>query len=408
MVVSKHYDWENGAEIKPHSRIKLEIFDEYLREYVQVRCGLPQQERFRLSVVDGFCGAGLYTCSTLGSPLVILKALSEISNEVNIRRRIEGFKPISFQYFLYFNDIDPQAIASLRTRVKLLLEEIKDTGNDASFHVEFFVGDFRSNLPEISQRLLSTKVRNSIFNLDQYGHADVPEHSLRHVLSLTKSAEVFLTFSIKAFLAFLNPKELQKSRIFDGKISEVSLNNTKKAWLADVERLVFNEFQSLAPFVSPFSINNDKGWEYWLVHFAQAYRARQVYNDILHRKQNSQAHVGRSGLDMLRYSSEDETMSYMFDAESRQNARTQLLGDIPKYLSDDVSDKTITVQDFYERTYNQTPAHSDDINGALIKSGDLEILTSHGGKRRKAQMIRKTDIIRLAPQRTFHFGAELN
>ena len=404
MVISNRYDWQNGAEIKPHSRIKLEILNEYLREYVTVRCGLPQQERFRLSVVDGFCGGGQYACGTFGSPLVIVNSLIEISSEINIRRQFEGFKPIEFQYLLYFNDIDANAVESLKVIIKARLKEHADNGAGVTLITEFFVGDFRANLPDIANRIQNSKVQNSIFNLDQYGHADISEASLRSILSLTRSVEVFLTFSIKAFLAFLSPKKIQNTQFFHGKISEISINKTKKAWLAEVERLVFEEFHKLAPFVSPFSINSPGGWEYWLVHFAHAYRARQVYNDILHRKKNSQAHVGRSGLQMLRYSSLKETSLYLFDTESRQTAKEELLGDIPRYLSDIVKDQVIIVEEFYEKTYNQTPAHSDDVNSALITSRELEVLTSHGGKRRKAQMIKKTDVIKLASQRTFHFG----
>ncbi|MBL4749101.1 MAG: three-Cys-motif partner protein TcmP [Amylibacter sp.] len=404
MVISNHYDWQNGAKIEPHSLVKLEILDEYLREYVNVRCGLPQQEHFRLSVVDGFCGGGLYSCGTSGSPLVILKALNEVSTEINFRRQIEGFKQIDFQFFLYFNDIDPNAIEAVKVLIKNCLEEFSDNGGKARYFIEYFEGDFQSNLAEMSDRILTSKVRNSLFNLDQYGYSNISEETLQKVMSLTNSSEVFLTFSIKSFLAFLSPHQRQQTRIFNGSISEVSLHKNKKAWLADVERLVYEEFNNLASYVSPFSINGEKGWEYWLVHFANAYRARQVYNDILHRKKNSQAHMGRSGLQMLRYSSYEETSLYLFDRESRQVAKAELLSDIPQYLTDRVKDQIISVEQFYEKTYNQTPAHSDDINGALIKSSELEVLTTHGGKRRKPQMIKKTDIVRLAPQRIFHFG----
>lgn len=402
-MVKKEYDWENGAKIGSHSKIKLEIIEEYIHEYVRVRCGLPQQERFRLSFVDGFCGAGTYGCGTLGSPLMALRALKSVSAEINLRRKIDGFKPISFEFFMYFNDISPPAIQALRVGVNTFLDEHRAEQTGTTFHVDYFEGDFGQNLPIISQKVLASKVRNTIFNLDQYGHADVSEQHLRTVLSLTRSCEVFLTFSIRSFLAFISPKKRQDRRIFDGQISEISLHKTKKEWLAAVERVVFDEFQSLASFVSPFSINNQEGWEYWLVHFANSFRARQVYNDILHRKKNSQAHVGRSGLQMLRYNSIDDASLYLFDANSRRGAREQLLSDIPNFIRDCTPEYSISVADFFDKTYNQTPAHSDDLNSALIKSPEVEIITATGGRRRAPQMIKRTDTIRLAPQRTFHF-----
>lgn len=402
-MVKREYDWRNGASIEPHSKVKLEIVQEYIQEYVRVRCSLPQQERFRLSFVDGFCGAGEYNCGTLGSPLVVLQALQEVSAEINFRRKVDGFKPITFEYFLYFNDISGYAIQGLRSKVDSFLA--KDDGNPTgvAFHLSYYEGDFGSNLPTISQRIGRSRVKNTIFNLDQYGHSDVTENHLRTALSLTRSAEVFLTFSIKSFLAFISPNRRRSSWMFDGKISDISLHKSKKEWLAAVERVVFEEFQTLANFVSPFSINNPEGWEYWLVHFASSYRARQVYNDILHRKKNSQAHVGRSGLQMLRYSSIEEASLYLFDANSRKGAREELLTDVPRYLADLTPEAALSVADFFDQTYNQTPAHSDDLNSALIKSPDVEVLTATGGRRRKPQMIKRTDTLRLAPQRTFHF-----
>ncbi|MBL3562652.1 three-Cys-motif partner protein TcmP [Rhodovulum sulfidophilum] len=402
-MVKRQYDWENGAKIGPHSKIKLEIIKEYIHEYVRVRCSLPQQERFRLSFVDGFCGAGSYECGTLGSPLMAMQTLKSVSAEVNLRRKVDGFKPISFEFYMYFNDLSSAAIQNLQGRVDAFLQEHQDESSGAIFCVKYFEGDFGRNLPSISQMVLASRVRNTIFNLDQYGHADVSEDHLRAALALTRSSEVFLTFSIKSFLAFISPAVRQDTRIFDGQISDISLHKTKKEWLAAVEKVVFEEFQTLANFVSPFSINNQNGWEYWLVHFANSFRARQVYNDILHRKKNSQAHVGRSGLQMLRYNSIEDASLYLFDANSRRGAREELLADIPKFLKDCTPEASLSVAEFFGQTYNQTPAHSDDLNSALIKSPEVEILTAAGGKRRKPQMIKRTDTIRLTRQRSFHF-----
>ncbi|MFN0263369.1 three-Cys-motif partner protein TcmP [Tepidamorphus sp. 3E244] len=403
-MVTKQYDWKNGAIIGPHSKIKLEIIREYIYEYVQVRCSLPQQEKFRLSFVDGFSGAGSYECGTLGSPLVTLQALKAVSAEVNLRRKIEGFRPISFEFYMYFNDGCPDAIHALKSRVEAFLREHKEEKGGAQFWVKYCEGDFGRNLPMIAQLISASKVRNTLFNLDQYGHASVSEQHLRTALSLTRSSEVFLTFSIASFLAFISPTRRQNKRIFDGRISDISLHKHKKEWLAAVELVVFEEFQALANFVSPFSINNQNGWEYWLVHFANSFRARQVYNDILHRKKNSQAHVGRSGLQMLRYNSVEDATLYLFDANSRRGARDELLVDIPKFLKDCTPEASLSVASFFDRTYNQTPAHSDDFNSALLKSPEIEVVTATGGRRRKPQMIRRTDTIRLTPQRSFHFG----
>ena len=57
-MVKKQYEWVGGAEIQDHSKRKHKILREYVFDYLTVRCKLPQQERFRLAIVDGFAGGG--------------------------------------------------------------------------------------------------------------------------------------------------------------------------------------------------------------------------------------------------------------------------------------------------------------------------------------------------------------
>jgi len=155
-----------------------------------------------------------------------------------------------------------------------------------------------------------------------------------------------------------------------------------------------------APYVSPFSINNPDGWRYWLIHFANAYRARQVYNNILHDNASLQAHFGRSGLNMLSYDPRhDEGMLYLFDVSGRASAKDQLLGDIPRLITE--SGDAMSVMDFYESIYNVTPAHTDDVHAAIIENPDLEVITPIGGERRKANTIGVNDVIKVKTQRSF-------
>src|SRR3546814_7831945 len=95
-------------------------------------------------------------------------------------------------------------------------------------------------------------------------------------------------------------------------------------WSSDVcssdLRLVFDSFNGCATYVSPFSINNPDGWRYWLIHFANSYRARQVYNNLLHANSSEQAHYGRAGLHMLSYDPRHEDGSlYLFDPSGRES-----------------------------------------------------------------------------------------
>ena len=84
-----------------------------------------------------------------------------------------------------------------------------------------------------------------------------------------------------------------------------------------------------------------------LIHFANAYRARQVYNNILHDNASLQAHFGRSGLNMLSYDPRhDEGMLYLFDDSGRASAKNQLLGDIPRLVTN--ARRAMSMMEFYE------------------------------------------------------------
>ena len=74
-VVEKRYEWADGAKLEEHSKRKHKILREYVFDYLTVRCKLPQQERFRLAIVDGFAGGGRYQCGTAGSPLIFIEEL---------------------------------------------------------------------------------------------------------------------------------------------------------------------------------------------------------------------------------------------------------------------------------------------------------------------------------------------
>jgi hypothetical protein len=75
------------------------------------------------------------------------------------------------------------------------------------------------------------------------------------------------------------------------------------------------------------------------------------------------------------------------------------LGDIPRLVTE--FGDAMSVLDFYESIYNITPAHADDVHAAIIENPDLQVITSVGGERKKANQIRINDVIRVNTQRSF-------
>jgi len=405
-MVKKNYNWRGGATLDFHTEKKHTILSDYFRQYLLTRCQLPQMEKFRLVIVDGFSGGGVYKCGSFGSPLIFPDTLNKTLNEINIKRVSEGLKPIPIDCLLLLNDNCQETLLELKENIAPLLAGIKDENHSLSLNVEYSSSKFEEAYPQIKSRVQETKCGNVFFNLDQCGYSLVPTAIIRDIMLSWGKAEIILTFMIKSLLTYISPDQKANSVPLEPQLQE-TVNailkdpeklTSKPEWLGKVEQVTFNYLHKCAPYVSPFSINNPDGWRYWLMHFANSYRARQVYNDILHDNANAQAHFGRAGLNMLSFNPQEEGLLYMFDTPSRTVAKNELYDDIPRKIAE--FGDTLGVGDFYQAAYNETPAHSDDIHEMIIANPDVEVITESGGERRKPNTIKPSDTLKLKAQKT--------
>lgn len=404
-MVEKRYEWAGGAKLEEHSKRKHKILREYVFDYLTVRCQLPRQERFRLAIIDGFAGGGRYQCGTAGSPILFIEELKCAVEALNTQRAIKKLGAIHVECLLVLNDASRDAIELLKKNIAPLQVEVAETCLKLHLRVEYLNDVFEIAYPKIKALLEQGRYRSVLFNLDQCGHSHVERDTILDMMRSYPAAEIFYTFFISPLLAFLQkdqPERLRAQLDFLGLASDdiqaLDAHMSRKAWLGMAERLVFDAFRLCAPYVSPFSINNPDGWRYWLIHFANFHRARQVYNNILHDNASSQAHFGRSGLHMLSYDPKHEGKLYLFDINSRAAAQQELLEDIPRLVME--SGDAMTVLNFYESIYNITPAHADDVHAAIMENPDLEVITPAGGERRKANMISIDDVVKVKTQRS--------
>lgn len=406
-MVSKQYQWAEGAILEDHSRRKHKILREYFTNYLTVRCQLPSQSRFRFAIVDGFSGAGRYSCGAPGSPIIFLEELKNATSLVNLRRASRGLSPIEIECLLVLNDADNNVVKLLKENVTPIKSAILETTDKLQLRIEYFNEIFEAAYPKIKDLLSRGRYRSVLFNLDQCGHSHVDRKTLVDIMRSYPSTEIFYTFAIESLLAFLRKSEpellatqLSYLRMNDAELKRLEGMMNKNMWLGIAERLVFESLRTCAQFVSPFSINNPTGWRYWLIHFANSYRARQVYNNILHNNSSSQAHFGRSGLNMLSYDPEyDNGALYLFGESDREDARKTLFDDIPRLVSE--FGDAIGVSEFYESIYNLTPAHTDDVHSVIIENPDIEVITASGGSRKKPNTISAGDTLKLKSQRSF-------
>lgn len=405
-MVGKPYDFVQGAVLEEHSKRKHKILREYFARYLTVRCAFPAQSKFRLAIVEGFAGGGRYKCGTPGSPLIFIEELRIAVEAFNLKRSTEGMAALDIECFLFLNDLDPKTVMLLQSHIDPLLAAIKSEVPRLHIQVSYFSKPFEQIYPEIKGLLIRGRYQNVLFNLDQCGNSHVERATIADIASSFNSAEVFYTFAISSLLAFLgksDPALLVSQLGFLGvtpaNLTPLEGRMSNHEWLGAAERLVYDAFKSCATYVSPFSINNPDGWRYWLLHFAHNVRARQEYNNILHQNSSMQAHFGRSGLHMLSYDPRQDGALYLFDISGRERAKQQLLEDIPRLVTE--FGDVVGVGQFYGSIYNMTPAHMDDVHGAMIENPNLEVITEKGGERRKGGTIEGTDTLRMKRQRTF-------
>lgn len=407
-MARKDYDWEEGAKLDEHTKRKHKILKEYFSQYLITRCIHPQQGKFKLAVVDGFSGAGLYHCGSYGSPLIFLDELDKTSRQINIQRAADGMRPVEIECYLLFNDSEKSVVENLERNVAGLLGEIRANNTKLHIKVEFLNEKFAEVYPKVKAMLKAAKYPNLLFNLDQCGYSKVNIAIIENIMSSWGSVEAFLTFSIETIKTYLSVDEEKSSVLMGHPELRAEIYSylkdggdviNKKDWMGFAEQVVFDRLKSCATYVSPFSINNPDGWRYWLMHFANRPAARRVYNNVLHDNASYQAHFGRSGLQMLSFNPKEETNMYLFDADSRVSAKTALHEDIPQLV--DLHGDAISMEDFYLTIYKETAAHSDDIHSVLIQNDDLEVLTPLGNNRRRANTIKIGDTIRLKTQKSF-------
>lgn len=405
-MVQVPYKWVEGAVLGEHSKKKHQVLRNYLAEYLRIRCCHPGQKRFRFAVVDGFAGGGAYEGGEPGSPLIFLETLIEQSTEINVRRAVDNMAIITFECLFVFNDLDKEAIEILRKNVAPMIERCNASDNLA-VKVVFQNEAFETAFPQIKKILVSESfTRNVFFNLDQCGYSHVLQSTIVDILTTYQSAEVLLNLAVQSMCTFLSrkaPRKLLDTLAVHGidqrQIEDISHVASDRDWRAAAVRLVFESYRNCAPYVSPFAINNPDGWLYWLLHFSNERKARQVYNDLLHDNAGVQGHHGRSGLNMLTYDHRNEGQDYLFAEEDRERAYEELYYDIPKALSE--FGDAVSVADFLRSVSNETPAHSKDIARAMIDSPDLVVRTENDGERRSPNGIKSSDILQMKDQRSF-------
>lgn len=420
-MTKAEYKWAPGDDpppIKQHSIAKHDIWRAYLVAYLQTLISSPRQDIFKLSIIDGFAGGGIYRHSSkgnevLGSPFIALDAVQEASFLINERRSKEVL--LDVDHFLI--EADPGAY-------QVLLGELKQRGHASKLDDSIFVQNshFEREAENVIRHILSRnpKAARAIFLLDQYGYSQVPTPLINSIFQRLPGAEIILTFAVDSFLNFASDKKstfetlsrMGLPDIFRGRTLE-EIKGSEKDWRLYIQSTLYHDLVHAcgARYYTTFFIRSSQGHgDYWLIHLSQRPRARDVMTRIHWQQNNYFIHYGGAGLDMFRllgyvpekdsnYTGQSEfNFGFNFDEPAKAASVSSLMEQIPKLIYPDADG--MSFGELFASTCNQSPACGDTYReaiGSLILHKELEVVSQDGSQRRSGLRVHDNDQV-LAPR----------
>jgi three-Cys-motif partner protein len=408
-VTRSPYAWGLDAPppvIQRHSVAKHDILRAYISAYIQTLVSNPNRDEFRLVLVDGFAGGGTYRHAqtgetALGSPFIMLEAAKEAELAINTNRR----KPVMLDIDYFFVEKDRAAAACLR-------QALTQFGYKDRIDKDLFLlnSEFESNADRLVEyvRRKMPKSPRAIFLLDQYGYSEVPTDRIAKIIQALPGSEVILTFAVDALLTYFSERSdittgiLQKigiPEVLRGRSFE-DIKRSEKDWRLMVQSCLYQELveRCQAKYYTLFFIRSDRGHgDYWLIHFSQNPRARDVMTRIHWQNNNHFIHYGGPGLDMFRalgYASknDDRITGYQhslfeFDEDAKQASTDGLVAQIGPMIYADSDGMTFA--ELFATTCNMSPASADiyrDAIDLLRGHREVEIISSSTSRPTQARI----------------------
>lgn len=370
-------------------------------------------ERFRLTLVDGFCGGGLYTIrgsaeTVFGSPLRMIKAVEEATILVNHDRA----KKLELDVQYIFVDKDRHAITHL-AQVLHVHGYGGLIGNKIHLVCQEFGEAASAVIDKVSHH--TPRASRALFFLDQYGYTDVPAPLILQIFTRLPNSEVVLTFHVSSFATYTNDEFTEhvgktlaidlKAALGGQSIEDIKSNDAD--WRRFIQGALYQALVSRcgARFFTPFFIRGQGGGhgEYWLVHLSQHHRAQDVMKQVHWRFQNHSVHYGGAGLDMLAPHTmgfrQEFKGGFQFDDVALNASNTALVRQLAVNIAQRPS--AVRIGELFSSTCNTSPATAGMYNRALAELvGEKEIvIKSEDGKpRRHARYMCDDDVIERCAQ----------
>ena len=393
-----------------HSKAKLAVLRRYLRAYFDRLGTNPARDEFRLDLVDGFAGGGIFQDGNTiesGTPLIMLEETKAAQDRLN-RNRI---KPLHFDCKMHFVDVNPDHTDHLR---KVLADRgYQVHSEEICIHNEPFEDVADDIIADILHR--QPRVGRTIFLLDQTGFSQVALALVARIFSKLPTAEVILTFASDALLNHLADRpqlvnavatvELTQSRIQD----LIQLRNGDGG-RALSQRVLREHIRNAtgATYDTPFFIRPKQSRRaLWFIHLSRHPTARDVMLQCHWDSFNTFEHYGSGSFDMLGWDALNTGTLPLFRFEEldAKQMQDQLLNSMPAELYALAAENPITVDVVRHMLANKTAARFSDLDRtilALAEEREFDILNPDGKARsRTLTRLGPTDLISVPKMRLF-------
>ena len=411
MVRFSWYPGEESPSIEPASKAKLTVVRNYLRAYFDRLNVNPSRDEFRIDLVDGFSGGGVFRDdnNTIdGTPLIMLEETRSAVSRLNASRS----KPLRFNCMYHFVDKERRHTDYLR---EVLGERgYQVDGGDIVIHTNSFEDVAGGIIESVSRR--QPKAGRAIFLLDQTGYAQVNVSLIARIFRELPGAEVILTFAADVLINFLSTspsfiKSLSPLELSDSQIQELIRYREGDGGRALIQRVLRDHIRSQtgAQFDTPFFIRPGQSRRaLWFFHLSQHPTARDVMVQRHWDVSNTFEHYGHGGLGMLGWDElqHSETLPlprFRFGEMEKRQILDHFLESLPREIQRLASEVPVSVSTFRQAIAVQTAARFSDIDESLIllsREGEIEIRT-HDGR------TRSSSITRLSPSDLIGFSDTL-
>jgi three-Cys-motif partner protein len=196
--------------VLPHSQAKLDLYKNYLVNYLKVLTLTPYCSKINL--FDIYCGIGLYEDGNIGSPIITNNSIKEVNQAIRLIGK--PVKPIA----VFINDYETEKIKNVESLIT------KDEIQNCSY--EFFNEDADHMLDIAASKVNSfgMKERSLVF-IDPYGYSHIQREKLYNLLR-NEHTEILMFLPVMQMYRF----------------TDIAINDPSRACYEDLRRFIFSFF----------------------------------------------------------------------------------------------------------------------------------------------------------------------